>query len=592
MMKHKTLPFYKVLFRTIKYGYSRLPLYFVLFILVCFALASVNFISINVVQDLFDTIANVFTTNEWGKVASSIVFAGIVFVIYNIIVGLHDLFKWSYFMVFMSKILKDMNAKAGRLSLINFESVELYDKINLAKGGVRYALNSTIDLINGTIYYSLFFISILIHFMSIQPIFVLICVLCFVPQVISQMVKGSKLYQMQEKVVTAQRESEYFRSCLTERDFYKETKTLDARDYFKKNYLSKLQIFNREKWLTELKIGSIDSVLTLITLAGYIGSFVLLAYYLMNGQISLGEFSGIFYALNRLMDCTKEMVSIYGSIYQNASLAGKLYDFLELPEDAGVDKQIKAINSITLENVSFGYPYKEKNALENINLHIKPGEHIALVGLNGSGKTTLIKLILGLFTPTKGRVLYGEEDINKINKPNIFNKSSAVFQNFGKYKFTLKENIMLSEIEKEEEDDRIKDKLELVGFDYKRKGIDNNLDTMLSKEFNGIDLSGGEWQRLAIARGLYKTSELIVLDEPTAAIDPIEEANVYRQFKNISTGKTSIIVTHRLGSVKDATRIIVLDQGKIIEDGTHEELLEQNGLYATMFHAQAGWYER
>lgn len=591
-MKSKSIPFYKVLFRTLKYGYSKLPLYFILFILVCFVLAGVNFLSIWAVQNLFDNITNAVKTEEWDYVISCIIFTGLVFISYNIILELHALLKWYYFMVFMSKILKEMNAKAGRLSLIHFESIELYDQIDLAKGGVRFALNSTIDLINGTIYYSLFFVSIMIYFISIKPAFMLICVLCFLPQIFSQMIKGEKLYQMQEKVVVSQRESDYFRSCLTEREFYKETKTLDAKDYFLQKYLEKIKYFNKERWKTEKRIGFIDSLLTIVTLVAYIGSFILLAYYLVHGDISLGAFSGVFYSLNRLMDCSKELVNIYGSIYQNASLSGKLYDFLELPEEIGEDRKIKEVKDIKLKDISFCYPYKEENALEHINLKIKSGEHVALVGLNGSGKSTLIKIILGLFNPTNGQVFYGDDDIAKIKSENVYRKSSAVFQNFGKYKFTLKENVILSEVQKDEEVSEIKRKMNLVGFNYARKDIDGNLDTMLSKEFDGIDLSGGEWQRLAIARGLYRTSELIVLDEPTAAIDPIEEANVYKRFKQISKGKTSIIVTHRLGSAKDASRIIVLDRGKVIEDGTHEELLEKNNLYAKMFRSQAEWYER
>ena len=591
-MKTKAIPFYKVLFRTLKYGYSKLPLYFMAFIFVCFALAVINFLSIQIVQNLFDSIAEAGKTQKWNSAIFSMILAGIVFISYNIIVELHALLKWYYFMVFMSKILKDMNAKAGRLPLINYESVELYDQIDLAKGGVRYALNSTIDLINGTIYYSLYFVSILLYFISIKPVFIVICVLCFLPQIFSQMIKGSELYQMQEKVVVSKRESDYFQSCLTEREFYKETKTLGAKDYFLQKYLGKLKRFNKEKWKTEVRIAVIDSILTIVTLMSYIGSFVLLAYYLLHGDISVGAFSAIFYSLNRLMDCTKEMVNIYGSIYQNASLAGKLYDFLELPEVNGEDTKIDDGKDIVLNDITFRYPYKDVDALERISLKISNGEHIALVGVNGSGKSTLIKIILGLLNPTKGQVFYGDVDISKVKSENIFRKASAVFQDFGKYKFTLRENITLSEVQKNETDSVIKSKMDLAGFNYARKGIDENLNTMLSKEFDGIDLSGGEWQRLAIARGVYRTSELIVLDEPTAAIDPIEETNVYKRFKEISKGKTSIIVTHRLGSAKDASRIIVLERGKVIEDGTHEELMEKNKLYAKMFRSQAEWYER
>ena len=591
-MKNKSLPFYKVLYRTLKYGYKKLPVYFLTFILVCLILAIANFLSVWSVQNLFDHIADSIKNNAWEYALKSILYTGLIFAAYHIIVEIHALLKWIYFSVFMSKILKDMNAKAGRLSLINFESVELYDQVDLAKGGVRYALNSTIDLINGTIYCSLFFISIMIYFISIKPVFVIICILCFLPQIFSQMIKGSKLYEMQERVVTSQRESEYFRGCLTEKEFYKETKTLDAKDFFLRKYLEKLKTFNKEKWKTEKKIGWIDSGLTIATLSTYVLSFILLAYYLIHGEISIGVFSGIFYSLNRLMDCSKEMVNIYGTIYQNASLSGKLYDFLELPEDGGEEKELKELKEISVNNMSFCYPYKDENALENINLNIKAGEHIALVGLNGSGKSTLVKLLLGMFNPTEGKVLYDGVDVSKIKSEIVFEKSSAVFQEFGKYKFPLRENVAISDVYKKEGNTFIKEKLDLVGFDYAKNGINSDLNTILSKEFGGIDLSGGEWQRLAIARGLYRSSEIIVLDEPTAAIDPVEEANVYKQFKDISQGKTSVIVTHRMGSAKDASRIIVMNNGEVVEDGTHEELMENDGLYSRMFRAQAEWYER
>lgn len=315
-------------------------------------------------------------------------------------------------------------------------------------------------------------------------------------------------------------------------------------------------------------------------------------YYLLNGSISIGYFAAIFYSLNKLMDTMKEMVELFGTIYENANLAGKLYDYLELPEEEGEDGPVGALESIRLEDVSFRYPYTDRNALDHITLEIEKGSHVAIVGLNASGKTTLVKVLMGLLRPTEGVVSVNEKDSSKYSTKSLTRDISAVFQNFGKYKLSLRENVILSDIKKEGDDGEIRSKLEEAGFDYQREGISDSLDTMLSKEFNGIDLSGGEWQRLAIARGIYRRNDLIVLDEPTAAIDPIEEANVYRRFDEISKGKTVLTVTHRLGSVKTADRIIVLRGGEVVEDGTHAELMEKEGFYAEMFSAQAKWYQR
>ncbi len=591
-MKVKSLPFYKVIYRTIHYGYQKLPVHFWIYIIICVTLVCFNFLSIKVLQELVDAVSYVFLNNEWDEVNSLIIMAGIIFALFRIVSGIKEYFNNTYFMTFMSKILKDMNAKAGRLNLIEFESLELFDKINMAIGGVNYAIRSSIDLINGVIYYTVFFLCIAVYFYTIKPELLVLGVLIFFPQLLSQYIKGSKMYKLQEKIVTYERQSDYYRKCLVDKTYFKETKTLNASKYFLGCYQNKVNQVNSERWNVILKTSAISGILTIVTYLGYILAFVLLTYYLLEGSISIGHFASIYYSLTKLMDTMKEMVELFGTIYQNASLAGKLYDFLELPEEMGMEKKIDTVQSIKLENVSFHYPYTEKNVLNNISLEIKKGTHVALVGLNGSGKTTLVKILMGLFKPSQGKVYMNNEDVSEWNTNSYIRKISAVFQNYGKYNLTLRENIMLSDVNINEDDNYIQSKMEVAGFDYCKENIGGQLDVMLGRSFNGIDLSGGEWQRLAIARGIYRKGDFIVLDEPTAAIDPIEEANVYKRFEEISKDKTVVVVTHRLGSVKTADRIIVLKDGKIIEDGSHEELLKLKGAYASMYLAQAEWYKR
>ena len=540
MMKNKTLPFYKVIHRTMKYGFKRLPGFFIVYLIVCILLAVFNFLSINILQLLFDSVSDISKNGNWSDIDNIILITGLLFFLLSVFKGLQNYINKSYFYTFMSKILKDMNAKAGRLSLIDFESVKLYDKINLAIGGVRHAVESTINLLNGVIYYAIFFISVGIYLVSVKPMLFVLCILIFIPKVISQYIKGTQLYRLQESTVECSRQSGYYQQCLIDKMYYKETKTLGAIPYFIKCYRNKVEEFNGKQWKVQVKTSKIECFLTLLTYIGHIGSFALLTYYLIEGSITLGFFAAIYYSLNKLMDIMKEMIELFGTIYEHANLAGKLYDFLELPEFKGEDASIESIGDLKLENVSFGYPYTDRKAIDNVSLAIPKGSHVAIVGVNGSGKTTLVKIIMGLFKPTDGKVY-------------------------------------------------IRGKLDDAGFDYKKNGIDNHLDTVLSKEFHGIDISGGEWQRLAIARGIYREHDLIVLDEPTAAIDPIEEAFVYKQFARISEGKTVLVVTHRLGSVKSADRIIVLNEGKIIEDGSHNELIEKNGFYAKMYFEQAKW---
>lgn len=268
-----------------------------------------------------------------------------------------------------------------------------------------------------------------------------------------------------------------------------------------------------------------------------------------------------------------------------------IYYMRYLPKDRLSTKHSKEGTSIHLEQVSFKYPDSKKSVLNDITLYIKQGDTIAIVGENGSGKTTLSKVLVGLFTPTKGKVLINGMDTMTINPKSLVENISGVFQNHLRYAFSLSDNVHISETTIKKDKDTITNKLRETGIHVEDTKYTYGLDTILSREFGGIDLSGGEWQKVAIARGIYKSSELIVLDEPTSAIDPIEEEKLYDVFRKAAKGKTAIIVTHRLAATRIADRILVMEHGKVIEDGTHEELLSLGGSYARMYHIQKSMYQ-
>ena len=588
----KKQPLYKVLYKTLSFGVKNVPLYFFMFLFICLAVSITNFLSIIVLQVMFDSATKAVILGVWDNTICYILIVLVIFIINSSFLRLQEHIKWLYFMKYMNKILKGNNAKAGRIPLINFESVELYENISLATSGVRYALNSTIDFINGLIFYTTFFGGLCIYLSSIKPSLGVVCLFCFVPQLFSQLYRSNKYYDLREQTVSTIREKDYYRDCLIEKEFYKETKTLNAKDFFLGRYREKNKLYNSLSWKTEKAIAKKDLLLTSFTFLGYLSSFLMLGYFLVRGDISLGTFASVFYSLNKLMDYMKEMIEIYGSMYQNTSLAGRLYYFLDLPEMVGKNIELNFKRDITLKNVTFVYPNSDKPAVCNVSLHIKNGEHLAIVGLNGSGKTTLVKLITGLFSPTQGVVLHDNNDISKINPNSIYKGISAVFQKFGKYKLSLHDNILLSDSQNSFDINKAKKVLEQAGFNFEKRPVEGDLDIMLSCEFNGIELSGGEWQRLAIARGLYRQNGIIVFDEPTAAIDPIEEASIYNRFEVLSKNKTALTVTHRLGSVKNADRIIVMKDGCIVEEGTHDTLIKSNGLYAEMFESQMQWYKR
>jgi ATP-binding cassette subfamily B protein len=317
----------------------------------------------------------------------------------------------------------------------------------------------------------------------------------------------------------------------------------------------------------------------------------------------------------------------FGNMNKEFGKVSNFMKMLDIPERGGSDARLDFSRGVRAERVSFTYPGREAPAVDDVSLVIAGGETIAIVGENGAGKSTLVRLLTGIYRPSEGAVTVGGAVTAEASAVSVFGGISGVFQKYQRYKMTLADNVTISDTLNTGADSatsgaRIETSLREAGMKAAESGIDASLrkagmkaaeseietslreagtessgaeialDTMLSPEFDGVDLSGGQWQRVAIARGLYRANGFIVLDEPTAAIDPIEESILYSQFQKLAEGKCAVIVTHRLGSAKLAHRIIVMDAGKIIDAGTHDELLSRPGKYADMWAAQAQWYER
>ncbi len=340
---------------------------------------------------------------------------------------------------------------------------------------------------------------------------------------------------------------------------------------------------NRQLPLT-LSVTAVNIIRTL-TIYFYLGVRVIL------GKITIGIFSQMCEAGNTLNNSVGNLIWRVQDIIKKTNYAYEYIVLMRYP--VAIEKGERHVadkpHTIEFKNVDFTYPNTEVQVLKNVSLTLSAGEHLSVVGLNGAGKTTFVKLLCRLYDPTAGEILLDGVNISEYDYKEYMQLFSPVFQDFKLFAFSMKENIVLGDdVEKE----AVLPLVGQVGLEEKVSSMEKGLDTMLFKfyEEDGIEPSGGEQQKLAIARALYKKAPVVILDEPTAALDPVAEYDIYRQFEELVGGKTAVYISHRLSSCKFCDRIAVFSDGQVAEYGTHDELLKQGGIYAEMFAAQAQYY--
>lgn len=488
-----------------------------------------------------------------------------------------------------ARLTERMSEKAGRLDLIRFESAKLFDGIEKARAGRERGFAAMEAVVFSIIFHGGYFLAIGIYLVRLEPMLVAGIFAAFLPVLASRLIRASAFYRTEDRVAPLRRELAHYESCLTDRRFFKETRTCAAVPFFRRLYDRTLAAYNHEMWRTELRTGAIDLALKTMTLGGYVGLLLLLVHYVIGGRISPGLFGAVYFATDSVFKWFEEVFDRLGSALEDAGLAGNYLSFLETPECSGVGAPVPRDRGVVLERVTFRYPGGRAAAVSHLSLTIPSGQTVAIVGENGAGKSTLVRLLAGLYRPDSGSVRVGGVDPCEREADARYAGLSAVFQDHQRYLMTLRENVMISDHRREPAG--VGEALRGAGFALEEREEAIRLDSMLAKEFGGTDLSGGEWQRVAIARGLYRVHDTIILDEPTASIDPTEEDRVYRTFMESARGRTAIVVTHRLGLARLADRVVVMDGGHIVEDGTHARLMAANRRYARMFRSQAVWYE-
>ena len=589
----KKIGILKILKEVLPRGFKATPKLAIGFLLTdaFYSICSVAIVKIQ--QIFFDTVVDTVNNKE---TITSVIFVLSGLIIINIIYNILDAFYNIVPLAFQGKtigyILHELYEKVGKLNPIVFENTDDLDNINKAATGARNAVDFICQLGHIFVYYGLYFVLMTIYLYRLNSILSIAILFVFVPTIISQIIRIKVFDNLEDLSAPLRREYDYYGQCLTGREYYKETRLLGAFSYLRKLYIETLDKIQHIRYKATTKTGIIDLGLSVIKVIGYGGVLYLLFYSLIQKDISVGAFAAVYASIGSLYDKMEEMmndsISNMARNYGTISNYINFLSFKDITKD-NIELQNELIK-IDVNNVNFKYPLSKNNVLKNINLQINAGETVAFVGENGSGKTTLVRLLLGLYAPDEGVIMYNDKDISKYNKDGIFENSSAVFQKYQRYQMSLMDNILISNNNQISNDGKINDICKNAGVELDNKSYPDGLDTMLSREYGGVDLSGGQWQRVAIARAFYRNHKFIVLDEPTSAIDPFEETRIYNEFAELSKNKTAIIVTHRLGSVKIADKIVVLKDGEIVQIGNHKELIVQEGEYKRLYKNQEQWY--
>lgn len=485
-----------------------------------------------------------------------------------------------------------LDRKCAQAPLIYFEDAAWKDEVTRAKQCLKWTRLSDLSLSFYNIMSEVIsLISVAIVIATFNIWLIPISLFSVIPFFILRLIRGDQFYKLKWFQASQERKKTYFYNLFNSKQSVKEIKVMNSGDFLfgKWNYFKDL--LNKEVWDFRGKDLVSLAWCEIIRLLGYFVGVAFVIYLTTQGLLSIGMMTGCMVAFKGFQENMKYILINIGRTPEYASFCSDFYRFIDMNTDEKTNIIMdKEVESIQLSEVTFMYPNMNKPAIDDVSCEIKKGESVVILGENGSGKTTLSKLILGLYKAKEGTIKYDGIDINEINKEKFYKDVALVSQDYTQYNFSLRENITLSDDTDEKTEKKVKDILDFLGLNMlisENEGIE----TLLGNEFGGAELSKGQWQKIAIARALFKESSLVFLDEPTSALDPIIENDILKKFLSIVKGKTAIIVSHRVGLCKEVDKIIVMKEGKIVEIGSHEMLYNKRGEYYRLYTSQAKWYK-
>ncbi|CAM3837806.1 MULTISPECIES: ABC transporter ATP-binding protein [Bacillus cereus group] len=551
-----------------------------------------------ITQKLLNTIQQLFTSND--KVISNVIIYLILQLLINLTSTILDKYKITINIKLEQKIdykIKKIVAnKVLKVKYQYFEDNKFYDHLQRVQGDIGNKFLDPILKIIEITRNSITLVSTLIFLIQFHWLFLFLSIISAIPLFIMQKKFGEQNYFLMKFQTPKAREQNYIFSLLVNRQANRELRLNQTYEFLIQKWSKSLKANNNDILMQvnrqQNKLILFNSINHIISM----GTVILLLFFIFRKSIKIGDFVSINSAVQIAQISINTIATMLADIYKQNLFITDLYELLgyEDEQEISVTNELqlfpKALQKgIQVKNLSFSYPGTEKKVIKNINFDILPNEKLVIVGENGSGKSTLIKCLIGSFEVPNNTIFFDEIDKNRIEKKSLYSNIAVIFQDFVKYELTAKENISIGSCEFSE--DTIISSSKIAESHSLISELPNSYNTQLGRLFgNSTDLSGGQWQRIAIARALIKTAPILILDEPTSALDPNTEAHLFEKFKEISNGKITIFISHRMYACHLADRIIVMKDGGIVEMGTHNELLNLHGEYFNLYSSQKEKY--